>query len=250
MVMQQCCKLIYELAVCVGKRLETVFDVPPFGHGRAAHNPRMGGHTLIDLTSTFGADLHEMLREAARQGPLATDEITGSKVVLRQHDVEALAHDPRLEGIGLTLFDLMGITDGPLRDWYGRLMFTTEGDYHRRTRSLVSRAFTPRSVGALRSTATDMAATAVAAARDGGDLLSASSVGTRLICRLLGVPDGDDTVFTKWAEALSPVFGVMTLEQIADATTAITEMQGTDRPARDDDSGRVDGVSVHRRGLS
>ena len=186
----------------------------------------MGGHTLIDLTSTFGADLHEMLREAARQGPLATDEITGSKVVLRQHDVEALAHDPRLEGIGLTLFDLMAITDGPLRDWYGRLMFTTEGDYHRRTRSLVSRAFTPRSVGALRSTATDMAATAVAAARDGGDLLSASSVGTRLICRLLGVPDGDDTVFTKWAEALSPVFGVMTLEQIADATTAITEMQG------------------------
>lgn len=96
----------------------------------------MGGHTLIDLTSTFGADLHEMLREAARQGPLATDEITGSKVVLRQHDVEALAHDPRLEGIGPTLFDLIGITDGPLRDWYGRLMFTTEGDYHRRTRSL------------------------------------------------------------------------------------------------------------------
>jgi len=49
-----------------------------------------------------------------------------------------------------------------------------------------------------------------------------------LICRLLGVPDGDDAVFTKWAEALSPVLGVMTPEQIADATTAITEMQGTD----------------------
>ena len=119
-----------------------------------------------------------MLREAARQGPLATDEITGSNVVLRQHDVEALAHDPRLEGIGLTLFDLMGITDGPLRDWYGRLMFTTDGDYHRRIRSLVSRAFTPRSVGALRSTATDMAATAVAAARDGGPKRSARCSGS------------------------------------------------------------------------
>ena len=77
--------------------------------------------------------MHEMLRDAAEQGPLATDEITGSTVALRQHDVEALAHDPRLEGIDLTLFDLMGITDGPLRDWYGGLMFTTEGDYHRRT---------------------------------------------------------------------------------------------------------------------
>jgi cytochrome P450 len=84
---------------------------------------------------------------------LATDEITGSKVVLRQHDVEALAHNPRLEGIGLTLFDLMAITDGPLRDWYGRLMFTTEGDYHRRTRSLCVPGLHARSVGALRSTA-------------------------------------------------------------------------------------------------
>jgi hypothetical protein len=72
----------------------------------------MGGHTLIDFTSTFAGDMHEMLRDAAEQGPLATDEITGSTVALRQHDVEALAHDPRLEGIGLTLFDLMGITDG------------------------------------------------------------------------------------------------------------------------------------------
>jgi len=44
----QCRKSIYELDVCVGKRLETVFDVRPFGHGRAADNPRMGDtHLLI-----------------------------------------------------------------------------------------------------------------------------------------------------------------------------------------------------------
>jgi cytochrome P450 len=181
--------------------------------------------TPLDLSGSFAADLHEVLREAAAQGPLATDTATGATVVLRQHDVEALAHDQRLEGIGLTLFDMMGITDGPLREWYAQLMFTTEGDYHRRVRSLVSRAFTPRSVAGLRDTAADMATAAVAAARESGDLLSASALGTRLICRLLGVPDGDDAVFTRWAEALSPVFFVMTPEQIADATTAILEMQ-------------------------
>ena len=114
--------------------------------------------TPIDLSGSFANDLHEVLREAAARGPLATDIATGATVVLRQHDVEALAHDPRLEGIGLVLFDMMGITEGPLRDWYAKLMFTTEGDYHRRIRSLVSRAFTPRSVGALRETAADMAA--------------------------------------------------------------------------------------------
>jgi len=166
-----------------------------------------------------------MLRDAARQGPLAIDMVTGATVVLRQRDLEELAHDPRLIGIGLTLFDLMGITDGPLRDWYGKLMFTTEGDYHRRIRSVVSRAFTPRSVAGLRDTAAEMAAAGVAAARESGDLVAASSLGTRLICRLLGVPDEDQAVFTKWADALSPVFFVMTPEQITNATDAIVELQ-------------------------
>lgn len=181
--------------------------------------------TPVDLTGTFTGDLHGMLREAAQHGPLATDIATSAVVVLRQRDLEALAHDQRLEGIGLALFDMMGITDGPLRDWYGRLMFTTEGDYHRRIRSVVSRAFTPRSVGALRTTAAEMAEAGVAAARRSGDLLAASPLGTQLICRLLGVPDNDVSVFTKWADALSPVFFIMTPEQIDAATRAITELQ-------------------------
>ena len=50
-----------------------------------------------------------MLREAAKAGPLASETQTGATVVLRHHDVGALAHDPRLNGIGLTLFDMMGI---------------------------------------------------------------------------------------------------------------------------------------------
>jgi cytochrome P450 len=121
--------------------------------------------TSVDLTGNFAGDLHGVLSEAAQQGPLAVDVATGATVVLRQRDLEALAHDQRLEGIGLAMFDMMGITDGPLRDWYGRLMFSTEGDYHRRIRSLVSRAFTPRSVEALRASAADMAGYAVASVR-------------------------------------------------------------------------------------
>jgi cytochrome P450 len=192
----------------------------------------------VDLTGTFAGDLHGVLSDAAQQGPLATDIATGATVVLRQRDLEELAHDPRLIGIGLVLFDMMGITEGPLRDWYGKLMFTTEGDFHRRIRSVVSRAFTPRSVGALRAAATEMAAANVAAGKVSGDLVATSSLGTQLICRLLGVPDGDVAVFTKWADALSPVFFVMTPEQIANATNAIVELQSyvdelTSRRAKD-----------------
>jgi cytochrome P450 len=186
----------------------------------------VGGNAVIDLTGSFTSELHNLLREAALRGPLAVDEVTGATIVLRQGDLERLAHDQRLSGIGLSLFDMMGIADGPLRDWYGGLMFTTEGDYHRRIRSLVSRAFTPRSVEALRGEAAHMAATAVASVQEGGDLVAAcSALATRLICRLLGVPDEDVEVFRQWAEDLSPVFYVMTPEQIAAATQAITELQ-------------------------
>lgn len=187
----------------------------------------MGMKSMVDLTGSLTTRMHEVLAEAARRGPLAIDEVTGATVVLRQHDVETLARDERLNGIGLALFDAMGVSDGPLRDWYSQLMFTNDGDYHRRLRSLVSRAFTPRSVGALRSTAAELAAVAIASAtRDGGDLVAAfAGLATRLICPLLGVPDADVNAFSRWADALSPVFYVMTPDQIADATRAIVEMR-------------------------
>jgi cytochrome P450 len=180
----------------------------------------------VDLTGTYSDDLHSVLREAIQQGPLAVDEATGATIVLHQRDIEALVLDQRLEGIRLALFDMMGITSGTLRDWYAQLMLTNEGDSHRRMRALVSRAFTPRSTEVLRATAADMAAESVAAVRHGGDLAAAfSTMGTRLMCRLLGVPDSDVPAFAAWLDALSPVFLVMTPEQIAAATTAIEELQ-------------------------
>jgi cytochrome P450 len=202
----------------------------------------------IDLSGTLGAELHSLLRDALAQGPLASDLATGATVVLRQRDVDALAHDQRLEGIGLALFDMMGIADGCLRDWYGRLMFTTEGDYHRRIRSLVSRAFTPRSVEGLRDSAADMATQAVASIGQGDDLVArCSSLATRLMCRLLGVPDSDVPVFSHWLDTLSPVFFVMTPEQLAAATTSITELQSyVDKltTSRDKTSGRDDLITA------
>lgn len=64
----------------------------------------------------------------------------GGFVVLRYRDVEALAHNPRLAGVGLTIFDFLGVSAGPLRDWYSGLMFTNEGVAHHRLRHLVQKA--------------------------------------------------------------------------------------------------------------
>jgi cytochrome P450 len=53
-----------------------------------------------------------------------------------------------------------------------------------------------------------------------------SGLATRLTCRLLGVPDSDVEVFSRWADALSPIFYVMTPEQITAAAEAIEGLLG------------------------
>jgi len=185
----------------------------------------MKPESLVDLTGSFAKDLHSVLAEAARRGPLATDVMTGATVVLRQGDVETLAYDQRLRGVGLVLFDMMGIASGPLREWWGKTLFTNEGDNHRRLRSLVSGAFTPQSVEALRAKAADIAAAAVTSVRHGGDLVAAcSTVATQLACRLLGVPDTEAAAVAQWSDLISPIFYVATPAQIADATKAITAL--------------------------
>lgn len=181
----------------------------------------------VDFGADNGGSVIEAVTRAAARGPLATEILSGAPIVLRYADVESLARDPRLAGVGLTVFDLMGLTEGTLRDWYGSLMFTNEGDAHHRLRALVARAFTPKAVEAIRSTTAELAASCVEpiAASGGGDLVEANAwLAMRVMCRLLGVPDADVTVFGRWAETLSGAFGFMEPDQIAEATAAITDL--------------------------
>ncbi len=148
--------------------------------------------------------------------------------VFRHEEIGRLAHDSRMAGVGLSFFDLMGI-EGQLRDWYGSLMFTNEGDEHVRLRRLVNRAFTPRSVEQLRGGVASLAAETFVDldARGGGDLVgSFGRLAIRAMCRLLGVPEEDVSVFGDWADALSPVFGYMDPEQIRSAEAALGELLG------------------------
>lgn len=183
----------------------------------------MGG-APIELLGTNDDTLHFLLRAAAEAGPTAPDVLSGSTIVLRHADVEALAHDPRLAGVGLSLFDLMEVPEGPLRTWYGRLMFTNEGDTHKRLRSLVSRAFTPRAVEALRGEAARSASQAFGriVADGGGDLTERTAlVPMDVMASLLGVPHEDVGSVARWTEALSPTFGIMSPEEIEAASDAI-----------------------------
>ena len=66
-------------------------------------------------------DAVRRLNELAALSPTAVDPDTGIVFVLHHADVERLAHDPALHGMGLTVFDFLGIDDGPLRRWYSSL---------------------------------------------------------------------------------------------------------------------------------
>src|SRR5215470_5649246 len=166
------------------------------------------------------------LTELARASAVA-DDVTGLLWVLRYADVERLATDRRLHGVRLTIFDLMGITEGPLRRWYGSLMFTNEGDKHGRLRRLVSAAFKPTAVNALRAVTREIVEERFADLRrdGGGDLMrSFQYVPMRVMCALLGVPQEDVSIFGAWTDALSPVFLFMSPEQIDAATAALGEL--------------------------
>jgi cytochrome P450 len=176
------------------------------------------------LLIAFDDDMHAALRAASQAGPIARHPETGVVLVLRHADVDALGRDPRLIGVGTGNFDAVGITDGPLREWFGSLMFTNEGEYHLRLRRLVQKAFTPRAVDAIRDTARTMADESFAAMRadGGGDLVAAArTLPLRVICRLIGVPDADVEINASWADALSATFGFLTPDQAAAATSAL-----------------------------
>ncbi len=171
----------------------------------------------------------QQMLAAAERGPSVIEEVTGMIYVLRQREIERILHEPKLHGVGLSLFDRMGISDGPLRAWYGALMFTNDGAAHDRLRRLVSKAFTPRAVDRLRPIAAASVSERLAIVREAGkgDLVAAfAGLPMHVMCSLVGVPAAAVPEFIAWVDALSPVFLFMEPAQIAAATAAIEELLG------------------------
>ncbi len=170
--------------------------------------------------------VRERLTEAAGSGATARNSVTGAVWVFGYEEIERLARDGRLAGVGMAMFDLMGI-EGELRHWYGSLMFSNEGDEHIRLRRLVNRAFTPRATERLRAdTATSVETLLDELASDGeGDLVvTFDRLAIGVMCRLLGVPEEDVPTFADWTDALSRVFTLMEPDQITAAGSALSEL--------------------------
>lgn len=166
--------------------------------------------------------------EASRNGSAAIGDAFGEVFVLSHEAVRSGLTDKRLTGVGLSFFDASGVPEGELRDWYGRIMFTNEGQTHHRLRRLVGKAFTPKAVASLREEIASLATARLEVLRDngGGDLLDQlRDLPMQVMCSLLGVPKQDVGKFFNWVADLSPVFSFMTPEQINAASAALHNLR-------------------------
>jgi len=116
-------------------------------------------------------DPYPLFRRLREHDPVYETDF-GYWYVSRYEDVVALLRDPRLTS-GQGVPDSLGVTEGPLRAIMDSWMMALDGPAHTRTRGLVSRAFTPRAVEAMRPVVTDLADTLVSALvdRGGGDII-------------------------------------------------------------------------------
>jgi cytochrome P450 len=136
--------------------------------------------------------------------------------VLRHDKLTMLLGDRRLVQGSHRILTAQGLTTGPLVEWMNTMILSMEGDDHLRVRRLVSRAFTPRAVTALRPRMREIAHQLVDGfpAGDGGTVefmaAFADPFPARVICELLGVPPDLQETVGGWANDLGLAFSLCT----------------------------------------
>jgi cytochrome P450 len=154
------------------------------------------------------AEVYPRIRAAQQQAAIAIGPF-GPEVL--SHDVaRTVLRDPRFRippGINLMA---QGITSGPLWDKLVNSLLCLEGEAHRRLRSLVSKAFTPRASARLHDTIVDVINELVdrVAAESRCDIVTdiARPYPVPIICALLGAPREDWQQFSLWADDIFTAF--------------------------------------------
>lgn len=157
------------------------------------------------------ADVYPRIQAAQSQSPIALGPY--GPEILSYEFVRTVLRDTRFQippGLSLTV---QGITSGPLWEKIVNSLLCLEGDAHRRLRSLVSRAFTPRASERLRDTIGGVINELVDRIAEEGrcDIVTdiARPYPIPIICALLGTPREDWEQFSLWAD---DIFKAFTLE--------------------------------------
>jgi len=192
-------------------------------------DPTLDALPIVDLgEAELWQDPASALAAAREAAPVARTA-RGERVVLRYDDTERLLADPRMRTVGARLLEGVGITDGPLAEWWRLVMFNTNPPEHGRLRNLVSRAFTPRRTEALRPRVRAIADKMIERMLDIGDVDFEAGLADPLpilvTCELLGVPESERQAVAGWTSELGRVFTTrLSDEQRQRSESAVTNL--------------------------
>ena len=210
----------------VGTAAQSVFDA--------------GLPTLTYDTTESPRDVHPRINEARLQAPIALGPL--GPEVLGYDLARAMLRDPRFvipPGIHMTAH---GVTSGPLWDRVIRSILCMEGEEHRRLRSLVSKAFTPRAAARLHDTIGAVVNELADQVADAGKCEVVTDIARPypipIICALLGAPREDWQQFSLWAE---DIFKIVSFD------TNLAEEQDVVLRAWDEFDAYIDQMIVERR---
>ncbi|MEV0440590.1 cytochrome P450 [Streptomyces spectabilis] len=126
-------------------------------------------------------------------------------LVLRYAEAHSLSRDPRLVSGFREVVDLVGPSEGLVREFMRDFMQSLEGPDHRRLRGLVTHGFTSRRINALkpfiRATA-ERLADELAAAGGACEFVDAYAdpLPAAVVCEMLGFPPEDHAVVGRWCK--------------------------------------------------
>lgn len=174
----------------------------------------------------FIANPYPAYEELRRAGPIHYDERTDHWLITRYADVNALLRDRRFGRtyLHLATHEEMGHQPEPELQapfWHviRNGMLDREPPDHTRLRSLVSRAFTPRRVEALRGTIQGIVDGLVddALARGEFDLLATvlEPLPVTVIAELLGIPEADRHLLRPWSAEICLMYELNPSEEYA-----------------------------------
>jgi cytochrome P450 len=160
---------------------------------------------LLPGNATDAAGARAIFADARRTATLAKGLF--GPVVIHHRDVSELLRDRRLRGPGMDLSRLQGIPEGG-RLWarQAQILLFMEGDDHHRLRRLVAKAFTPRSVEALRPFTRRTISHLVDAVFDRGQCDAVPAIcdpfPIPVICALVGIEADRLADMSRWASSI------------------------------------------------
>jgi cytochrome P450 len=164
---------------------------------------------FIDTYSDeYDSDVHTAHRNAREIAWYATTP--AGVMALRHAEVNELLRDRRLGEMREYALESMGITEGPLWEWWRLMLFSQGGEGHSRLRRLVSKAFTPRKVELMRPAISEIAQRLIDGldGRDSCEFVSefAAPFAVSVIGHLLGIDESEHDRFYAASNDLALAF--------------------------------------------